>query len=1029
MREPDPLPIAVRAYAVPKAQGKPVPCKPAKGKPAQKRRRREDPARRPYSILVIDCETTVDPAQKLLVACYRYIRLRWNEIGPELVCVDEGLVYGDDLPTSDPDGLALLKRYTEEHEPSIARSVRDSGRALSLRSRSAFASKVLTPALSAKATVVGFNLPFDLSRLAAGWGETRARGFEGGFSLKSVMWMDEHGVERESRFRPRLLVRSLDSKRSRLALGNARPGSDPDAESRGRGAFLDLRTLSYALSGKPHTLESACEAFGTGYLKREVELGRVSAELVDYCREDVAATAGLYRALANEFERWRLKLAPTRTYSPASLAKATLREAGIRPLLDRQPSFSKQMLGYGMVAYFGGRAECRIRRSPVPITLLDFASMYPTVCGLMGLSRFLTCARIKISEEDPARVERWLIRQSLESCFDQRLWPRLTVLVLVEPDGDILPVRARYSEGGSYGIGVNSFFSDDPIWLTLADALASRLLTGKTPKILRCIRLTPVGRAAGIRPFSVRGSRSIDPTTEDVFRAMVEERRRLEQLGDVESKRSANGLKTVANSGAYGIFAELNRQESRAEPSPVSVFGLDQFDSEVSAVEERGEFFFSPLAALVTGAARLMLALLECSVTEAGSSYAFCDTDSMAIVASEKGGLVPCSGGSEIDSQGGECVRALPWSEVTRISEQFEALNPYDRSLVPGSILRAEPENFDPETGEQRELVCYSISSKRYCLYVLDSSGAPKLVKWSEHALGGFYLNPLDPDTEELKRKKHGWTRDVWEEIVRTDVFGLPPREAPWLDRPALSQFSASHPRLLRPFKGLNEGRPYSEQIKPHGFLLVAHVAPGGYPIGADPKRFALVAPYDPDPRRWQLLPWRNVYDPAGSTYRLGHSPIETGGIALPPGVVGVKTYRDVLEAYRVRPEAKSLGPDGQPCGRRTVGLLSRRPVRALSITHVGKEANLIEEVASGVVSDEEDVLVEYKKVSDEEWERVFLPALREMNVRETAAAAGVSPSTFTRIRAGARPHEATRDYLTRLAAQHARPAKVKERV
>jgi hypothetical protein len=373
------------------------------------------------------------------------------------------------------------------------------------------------------------------------------------------MWQDDDGREHENHFRPRLLIRSFDSKRARLGLGNARPGSDPNAESRGRGAFLDLRTLSYALSGKPHTLESACKAFGADYVKREVELGRVSAELFDYCREDVAATASLYRALATEYERWRLKIAPTRAYSPASMAKATLREAGISPLLKRHPSFSKEVLGYGMVAYFGGRAECRIRRIPVPITLLDFRSMYPTGCALMGLSRFLTCARVKVVEEDPAKIERWLSRQNLDRCFDQRLWPKLRALVLVQPNGDVLPVRARYSESGSYGIGVNPLFSDEPVWVTLADVLVSRLLAGRTPNVLRCIRLTPVGRAAGIRPFSVRGSRAIDPTGEDVFRAMVEERYRLEQLEDPESKRSANGLKTVANSGSYGIFAELNR--------------------------------------------------------------------------------------------------------------------------------------------------------------------------------------------------------------------------------------------------------------------------------------------------------------------------------------------------------------------------------------------------------------------------------------------------------------------------------------
>src|SRR5207244_8577994 len=115
---------------------------------------------------------------------------------------------------------------------------------------------------------------------------------------------------------------------------------------------------------------------------------------------------------------------------------------------------------------------------------------------------------------------------------------------------------------------------------------------------------------------------------------------------------------------------------------------------------------------------------------------------------------------------------------------------------------------------------------------------------------------------------------------------------------------------------------PYSKQVKPFNFLLVAHVAPGGHPAGADPKRVTLVAPYEPDPRRWRQLPWRNVYDPAGPTYTIiNETLVSRGGRPLPAGVVGVKNFRDVLDAYRVHPEPKSLAPDGRPCARCTVGL------------------------------------------------------------------------------------------------------------
>ena len=39
------------------------------------------------------------------------------------------------------------------------------------------------------------------------------------------------------------------------------------------------------------------------------------------------------------------------------------------------------------------------------------------------------------------------------------------------------------------------------------------------------------------------------------------------------------------------------------------------------------------------------MAMLEQCVTELGGTWAFCDTDSMAIVSTENGGLVACPGG------------------------------------------------------------------------------------------------------------------------------------------------------------------------------------------------------------------------------------------------------------------------------------------------------------------------------------------------------------------------------------------------
>src|SRR2546422_3135643 len=97
----------------------------------------------------------------------------------------------------------------------------------------------------------------------------------------------------------------------------------------------------------------------------------------------------------------------------------------------------------------------------------------------------------------------------------------------------------------------------------------------------------------------------------------------------------------------------------------VLVFGgAAPFPSRTLAPEDPGEYCFPPFAALTTAAARLMLALLERTVRNRGGTTAFGDTDSAAIVALPRGGLVPCPGGAEVLRGGRAAVRALSWEEV-----------------------------------------------------------------------------------------------------------------------------------------------------------------------------------------------------------------------------------------------------------------------------------------------------------------------------------------------------------------------------
>lgn len=187
----------------------------------------------------------------------------------------------------------------------------------------------------------------------------------------------------------------------------------------------------------------------------------------------------------------------------------------------------------------------------------------------------------------------------------------------------------------------------------------------------------------------------------------------------------------------------------------------DPFTCRVAHADKPGEYCFPPVASRITSAARLMLALLERAVSTEGGTYAMEDTDSMAIVSTEEGGLVPCPGGTERTSDGHEAIRALSWSQVHRISERFRALNPYDPSAIAASVLEIEKDNFDPITGHQRQLWCFAVSAKRYALFLRSPEGEPILLKgpnakdkedrrleflaglannendrWSEHGLG-----------------------------------------------------------------------------------------------------------------------------------------------------------------------------------------------------------------------------------------------------------------------------------------------------
>ncbi|HEY2822449.1 MAG TPA: hypothetical protein VGJ06_15500, partial [Candidatus Acidoferrum sp.] len=736
-------------------------------------------------------------------------------------------------------------------------------------------------------------------------------------------------------------------------------------------------------------------------------------------RRDVLATSELATKLLEEFAKHPILLQPTKAYSPASIGKSYLHAMGIDPILQRQPNFPKQYLGYAQSAFYGGRTSAHIRKQPVPVVYTDFLSMYPTVNSLMGLWQLVIAREIRIVTDCKTGIEKFLRQLTASALFDPKTWKKLNGFVRIIPDGDVLPSRGKYNvQTNDWQVAVSHLYGDKnptkALWFSLPDVAASVLLTGRVPAILDAFGVKPNGVLPTLRPTALGGVVKIDPKRQDFFKVVIEERKRTSQrtdLSEVDKKRLDKALKVLANASSYGIYAEMQRQETD-EKIWVTCHGIDTkpFRPHVAHPDTPGEYCFPPLASLITGGARLMLALLEHRISELGGTYAMEDTDSMAIVATEEGALVPCRGGGHRTPNGQEAIKAISWADTAHLSREFAALNPYDPEAVPGSILKIETDNFDPKMGEQRRIDCVAISAKRYALFVTGTNGRPELLRagitnkddrWSEHGLGHL-LNPTNPESEDRE-----WIAQIWLNIV-VKALGFPAMTLEFKQLPAVGRTTISSPALLKPFTKLNEGKKYADQIKPFNFLITCHVSPLGHPLHTTPERFHLIAPYESVPAKWLDAAWIDQY--TGRQYR-----ITTAGHHGGSNVARVKTHGEIAVEYEFHPESKSADAEGNPCGKQTIGLLRRRHIQIDYIKYIGKESNSLEEVDSGLIHSEKNVYTEYPDPSRDEWSTKILPALKRvpLSVLVKACSGFLHRRAIVDLRAGrSRPHRKNREAL-----------------
>jgi hypothetical protein len=208
-----------------------------------------------------------------------------------------------------------------------------------------------------------------------------------------------------------------------------------------------------------------------------------------------------------------------------------------------------------------------------------------------------------------------------------------------------------------------------------------------------------------------------------------------------------------------------------------------------------------------------------------------------------------------------------------------------------------------------------------------------------------------------------------------------------------MMRFTITTPEVLKVLQARQRELAYRDRTKPFNFVLSPILDElTGHPIGADPNRFMLIAPFISEPLGWYELSYVNVYD--GKQYRLGQPGKRLSYEAEP------KTYGDVVSQYHWHPEAKSLAPDGNLCKPQTSGLLQRTPVTADGFRYIGKETDRRWEQGEDV-SMVDPHLLEYRP--NETARLVADPVLqreaRRLSIRTLARHAGVSEKTVKAAR------------------------------
>ena len=408
---PDKLDLYFRAHAVPVKE--------------QQERRTAWSTTKPDLALIFQCATTPDEKQDMLFGAYicaQFIDEKWitKEIG----------LFGRD---GHPDELRILKRFVK-------------GSTFELTTVDQFRRKIFLKCLKSGALIAAYDAPFQISRIAVKWNKSLNN--RRAFSFYFRLFKDKKtGKIRPSGYEPGLTIESLDASKAIFRLIKYKfHEQDVEREEEQEGSnvhILDLKTLTAALTGEAYTLESACEIFGAPASRSRKPHSRVTKPAIETVLRNVTAELELLNRLSEEFDRHGLDVAPERCYSPV-LAKAYYSAMGMQPP-EKKFNIPEKIQAIAMQAACAGRAECTIRRVTLPVVYIDFHAQFPAVSSLLGCAEILRSEWLEFAEFTDG-VRDLVERTEFSDCFRPELLKELRWYALVEPQDDVVPMRAKFGQ-------------------------------------------------------------------------------------------------------------------------------------------------------------------------------------------------------------------------------------------------------------------------------------------------------------------------------------------------------------------------------------------------------------------------------------------------------------------------------------------------------------------------------------------------------------------------------------------------------